>query len=327
YIDYAVFVSFFPLLVAGPIERATHLLPQILKKRIFDFHDSIRGIELIIWGFFKKVVIADTMAIIVNQVYKDAGHFSGSSLAIAALAFSFQIYCDFSGYSDIAIGTAKLFGIELMQNFNYPYLSRNIAEFWKRWHISLSSWFRDYLYIPLGGSKVSRLLSVRNVFIVFLVSGIWHGANWTFVVWGGIHAALFVPSFISGSNKKFRDELISRTSPLPSLYDLFRIAVTFVLVTIAWIFFRSTSLAKAFDFLARIFNRADGNEIIFKNADLLSYSICFSVFFLMSIYLLYVKRQVFESGIVQRFLICVMLLVLIAFFGQFSAQTFIYYQF
>ena len=191
YIDYAVFVSFFPLLVAGPIERATHLLPQIKQPRRFDYTKALDGMRQILWGLFKKVVIADTCAGYANSIFANYSHYNGSTLLLGALFFTFQIYCDFSGYSDIALGTARLFGIDLLRNFAFPYFSRDIAEFWRRWHISLSTWFRDYLYIPLGGSKGGTWMKVRNTFIIFLVSGFWHGANWTFIIWGGIHALLF----------------------------------------------------------------------------------------------------------------------------------------
>ena len=200
-INYSVFVSFFPLLVAGPIERATHLLPQIQKKRTFDYSQATDGLRQILWGLFKKIVIADNCAASVNSIFNNTMLHSGSTLLLGAIYFTFQIYCDFSGYSDIAIGTARLFGIELLRNFAFPYFSRNIAEFWRRWHISLSSWFRDYLYIPLGGSKANTLIKVRNVFIIFLVSGFWHGANWTFIIWGFLNALYILPSILRNTNR------------------------------------------------------------------------------------------------------------------------------
>jgi len=327
FVDYSLFVSYFPLLVAGPIERATHLLPQIKQKRSFKSDDAIKGIELIVWGFFKKVVIADTLSIIVNQVYTDSEHYGSEALMIGAIGFSFQIYCDFSGYSDIAIGTSKLLGIDLIQNFNFPYLSRNIAEFWRRWHISLSTWFRDYLYIPLGGSKVSKLLSVRNVFIIFLVSGIWHGANWTFLTWGAIHAIFFIPSFLIGSNRKYKEDIVHPNKLLPSFRDIFQIMITFFFVTVAWVFFRAETLTQAFQYISSIlFNRA-GKSLIISNVDIISYGIIFAVFFGTSFYFLYRKNKLVANHHYIRFVLSLILLILIALFGQFSKQSFIYFQF
>jgi D-alanyl-lipoteichoic acid acyltransferase DltB (MBOAT superfamily) len=204
FISFASFVSFFPQLVAGPIERASNLLPQILKKREFQYEQGIQGLRLILWGMFKKVVIADSLAPLVDNIFGNYQDLGGGTLWLGAIYFAFQIYCDFSGYSDIAIGTSKLFGFELMSNFKFPYFSRNIGEFWRRWHISLSTWFRDYLYIPLGGSQESKWKSIRNVFVIFLVSGFWHGANWTFIFWGLFHSILFLPSFIFKTNRKYK---------------------------------------------------------------------------------------------------------------------------
>ncbi len=201
FVDYAVFVSFFPLLVAGPIERATHLLPQIKKKRTFDYTKAVDGLRQILWGLFKKIVIADSCAEYANMIFNNSADHSGSTLVLGAIFFTFQIYGDFSGYSDIALGTARLFGIELLRNFAFPYFSRDIAEFWRRWHISLSSWFRDYLYIPLGGSKGGTWMKVRNTFIIFLVSGFWHGANWTFIAWGALNAIYFLPLLLTNQNR------------------------------------------------------------------------------------------------------------------------------
>lgn len=327
FVDYSLFVSYFPLLVAGPIERATHLLPQIKRQRKFSSEDAINGIELMIWGFFKKVVIADSLSIIVNKVYGDAASYGSVALIIAAVAFSFQIYCDFSGYSDIAIGTSKLLGIDLIRNFNFPYLSRNIAEFWRRWHISLSTWFRDYLYIPLGGSKISKLLSVRNVFIIFIVSGIWHGANWTFIVWGGIHAILFIPSFLIGSNRKYRDDIVHSNKLLPSLRDILQIALTFLLVTLAWIFFRSETLGKASEFISNIIRNTKGKNLVFDNTDIIANSVAFFAFFSISAYLLYRKNALIKTKRFMQFTLSLILLILITLLGQFSKQSFIYFQF
>src|SRR6478609_4496871 len=201
FVDYSLFVSYFPLLVAGPIERATHLLPEVKVKRTFDFQQAKEGVCQIIWGLVKKVVIADTCATYANAIFDNYTSMNSLSLILGGIYFAFQIYGDFSGYSDMALGMSKLFGLDLLRNFNYPYFSRDIAEFWRRWHISLSSWFRDYLYIPLGGSRGSKLKQVRNVFIIFVVSGFWHGANWTFVAWGFINAMYFLPSLLLGTNR------------------------------------------------------------------------------------------------------------------------------
>ena len=327
FVTYSVFVSYFPLLVAGPIERATHLLPQIKINRNLNSDQAIQGIELILWGFFKKVVIADTMAGIVSQVYGDSASYDSTSLMIAAVAFSFQIYGDFSGYSDIALGTSKLFGIDLLRNFNFPYLARNIAEFWKRWHISLSSWFRDYVYVPLGGSRVSKALSIRNIFIIFLVSGFWHGANWTFIIWGVIHALLFVTSFMLGTNKQFRTDLITRERPLPRVIDLLHIAITFGAVTIAWVFFRAGSVPQATDFLFNMLSGVDGKRLVFQNNQLLGYGISFMVFIVMSGIILYRQNGFLKPTKMTQYYTSLILLVLITLFGEFSEQTFIYFQF
>jgi len=239
-IAFFAFVSFFPQLVAGPIERATNLLPQFLQKRKFDYATATDGCRQMLWGFFKKMVVADNCALFVDQVWNDIYSYNGSTLFIAAVLFSFQIYCDFSGYSDIAIGTAKLFGIQLKRNFNVPYFSRDIAEFWRRWHISLTTWFRDYIYIPLGGSRVGKWKVVRNTFVIFLVSGFWHGANWTFILWGAFHALLFLPLILMGKNRRYNNTVASGKL-LPSAKEFFQIALTFILATIGWIIFRADS--------------------------------------------------------------------------------------
>ena len=245
-IDFAAFVSFFPQLVAGPIERASTLLPQIASRRKFDYEEGLTGMRLILWGMFKKVVVADTCAIYVNDVFANYTEYSGPTLLMGAVFFAFQIYGDFSGYSDIAIGTARLFGIRLMTNFKTPYFSRDIAEFWRRWHISLSTWFRDYLYIPLGGSRVGRWRAVRNTFVIFTVSGFWHGANWTFIVWGFIHAVMFLPLLLSGSNRKN----VGDVHGVPNLRELCGILATFAAVTLAWVFFRADSMSEAIGYLS-----------------------------------------------------------------------------
>ncbi|WP_396194066.1 MBOAT family O-acyltransferase [Flavobacterium sp.] len=252
WVNYSLFVSFFPLLVAGPIERATHLLPQVEKPRTFDYGKAIDGLRQILWGLFKKMVIADNCAKFANVIFENSADETGSTLALGALFFTFQIYCDFSGYSDIALGTARLFGFELLQNFKFPYFSRDIAEFWRRWHISLSSWFRDYLYFPLGGSQGSIGLKVRNTFIIFLVSGFWHGANWTFIVWGLLNAIYFLPLLLANKNRVNLD-VVAQGRYLPNLKEVFQMTVTFSLTVIAWIFFRANDLSHAFQYLTSMF--------------------------------------------------------------------------
>ena len=253
FISFASFVSFFPQLVAGPIERATNLLPQILTKREFKYEQGVQGLRLILWGMFKKVVIADSLAPIVDDVFTNYNNYGGGTLWLGAIYFSFQIYCDFSGYSDIAIGTSKLFGFELMSNFKFPYFSRNIGEFWRRWHISLSTWFRDYLYIPLGGSQEGKLKSIRNIFVIFLVSGFWHGANRTFILWGLFHSILFLPSFMFNTNRKYTTSIIAENTFLPSLKEFLKVGITFGLVTVGWVFFRSVTIEDSYEYLTRMF--------------------------------------------------------------------------
>ena len=255
FVQYAVFVSFFPLLVAGPIERATHLLPQIKVKRTFDYDKAVDGLRQILWGLFKKIVIADQCAVYANMIFNDSGHQSGSNLFLGALFFTFQIYGDFSGYSDIALGTARLFGIELLRNFAFPYFSRDIAEFWRRWHISLSTWFRDYLYIPLGGSKGGMWMKIRNTFIIFLVSGFWHGANWTFIAWGLLNALYIMPSIIFNTNR-VNLEIVAKGKYFPSVKDFCSIVITFLLTVFAWIFFRASSIGSAFAYVKEMFSKS-----------------------------------------------------------------------
>ena len=248
-IAFFAYVSFFPQLVAGPIERATNLLPQFQRQRQFDYSMAVDGVRQMLWGFFKKVVVADNCAVYVDDVWSNIADQSGINLAMAAVLFSIQIYCDFSGYSDIAIGTAKLFGIRLMRNFNVPYFSRDIAEFWRRWHISLTTWFRDHVYIPLGGSRVSKAKVVRNTFVIFLVSGFWHGANWTFLAWGTFHALLFLPLILLGKNRKYTNT-IAEGHLFPNLKELGQMALTFTLAVLGWILFRSQSIGEAMNFYA-----------------------------------------------------------------------------
>lgn len=253
FIDYAVFVSFFPLLVAGPIERATHLLPQVKVARKFDYEQAKSGLKQILWGLFKKMIIADNCAHYADMIFNNSSAYSGATLALGALFFAFQIYGDFSGYSDIALGTARLFGIDLLRNFAFPYFSRDIAEFWRRWHISLSSWFKDYLYKPLGGSRYGKWKTVRNTFIIFLVSGFWHGANWTFIVWGALHALFILPLVLLNRNRN-NVEIVAKGRLWPSFKDILNITLTFLLVVFAWIFFRADNLGHAFRYIAAMFS-------------------------------------------------------------------------
>lgn len=250
-VQFFAFVGFFPQLVAGPIERATNLLPQFGAQRMFKYEEGVDGLRQILWGLFKKMVVADNCAVYVDEVFSTYQTQSGSTLLLAAIFFAFQIYGDFSGYSDIAIGTSKLFGIRLMRNFNVPYFSRDIAEFWRRWHISLTTWFRDYVYIPLGGSRCSKAKIIRNTFVIFLLSGFWHGANWTFIVWGVYHALLFLPLILMGKNRKYRD-MVAEGHLLPSLKEVGQMLLTFFMVTLGWVLFRADSIGMAWDYLVHL---------------------------------------------------------------------------
>ena len=260
-VAFFAFISFFPQLVAGPIERATHLLPQFVKPRTFDYSKAVDGCRQMLWGFFKKLIIADTCAEIVNGVWNNYAHYSGFNLFICSILFSFQIYCDFSGYSDIAIGCARLFGINLSRNFNIPYLSRSLPEFWRRWHITLMSWFRDYVYFPMGGSRNGLFRTVFNTFVVFFISGLWHGANWSFVIWGLFHATFISLYRFLPSRGKFEHN-VGHKRLLPSAKDLAMIAFTFLLVTVGWILFRAPNITKAIDFMR---NMCDRSILCFDN--------------------------------------------------------------
>lgn len=251
-VAFFAFISFFPQLVAGPIERATNLLPQFLKPRTFEYDQATDGMRQILWGLFKKMVVADNCSRIADDIFANHLQESTPVLWIGAVCFTFQIYGDFSGYSDIAIGTARLFGIKLMKNFNFPYFSRDIAEFWRRWHISLTTWFRDYIYIPLGGSREGKWKSIRNTFIIFLVSGFWHGANWTFICWGFFHALLFLPLLLTATNRKHRD-IVAQGHLLPSTKEAIQIGCTFLLVVIGWVLFRAENMTQATEYIGRMF--------------------------------------------------------------------------
>jgi alginate O-acetyltransferase complex protein AlgI len=330
FIAFSAFVSFFPQLVAGPIERATNLLPQFYAKRAFDYAKAVDGMRQILWGLFKKVVIADNCAEFANEIFNNYNDHSGSTLLLGAFFFTFQIYGDFSGYSDIAIGTSRLFGFNLMQNFAFPYFSRDIAEFWRRWHISLSTWFRDYLYIPLGGSNGSKWMKVRNTFIIFIVSGFWHGANWTFIAWGALNAIYFLPLLLANKNRKNLD-VVAQEKLFPSLKNMLSILGTFLLTVFAWIFFRAESIHDAFDYIYRMLN----NDLLtipkYKFLKDIAYIVLLILFF--TIVEWYGRKNLYAieniksvSSNLRRYGFYFLLAILIFLFGG-KTQEFIYFQF
>ncbi|APU11315.1 membrane bound O-acyl transferase MBOAT family protein [Cellulophaga geojensis KL-A] len=330
FIAFAAFVSFFPQLVAGPIERASNLLPQILKKRSFNYCEAKDGLRLMLWGLFKKVVIADSLSPIVNDIFSNYSTLSSPVLIMGAIFFAFQIYGDFSGYSDIAIGTAKLFGIELMSNFKFPYFSKNIGEFWRRWHISLSTWFRDYLYIPLGGSRGSKMVGIRNVFAIFLVSGFWHGANWTFIFWGLFHALLFLPSFLIGTNRKYAEVKNTRLNVLAMISNVYRTLLTFILVTIGWVFFRSETITDSFIYLKRIGSSFSGIPYIHPNGYRLVDYIVLLVFFIVYEYIIRNNERKpigFKNRYVRLFVYVLLVFLMLLFYDDGVDRSFIYFQF
>ena len=329
FIAFSAFVSFFPQLVAGPIERATHLLPQFYKKRTFDTAKAVDGMRQILWGLFKKIVIADNAAEYVNLIFDNPTNYNSSTLVLGAILFAFQIYCDFSGYSDIAIGTARLFGFDLMKNFAFPYFSRDIAEFWRRWHISLSTWFRDYVYIPLGGSRGGIWFKIRNTFIIFIVSGFWHGANWTFIIWGALNAIYFLPLLLANKNRNHLNT-IAENKILPNIRETISVLITFSLTIFAWIFFRAENLSDAFIYIKRIittpfFSNLNLNDSIF------SYLIILSIFLIIE-WIGRTKNHPLEwtnnrIPSYLRWVIYYSLIFAIITFGAFKQSQFIYFQF
>jgi D-alanyl-lipoteichoic acid acyltransferase DltB (MBOAT superfamily) len=325
FVDYSLFVSYFPLLVAGPIERATHLLPQVKVKRSFDFEKAKEGVYQIIWGLVKKVVIADTCATYANAIFDHYTSMNSLSLLLGAFYFAFQIYGDFSGYSDMALGMSKLFGLDLLRNFNYPYFSRDIAEFWRRWHISLSSWFRDYVYIPLGGSKVSKAKQIRNVFVIFLLSGFWHGANWTFLAWGFINALYFLPLLLLHKNRS-NIETVSLQLDLDSLKTVFSILSTFALTCLAWVFFRAKTIGDAFDYIRRIFSDRNFSLQYLEN-ERYSYEILLLIFAFVVVE--WNSRTKIEpiSGRYIWIKVALCIVAIIAFGTYSDYKSFIYFQF
>jgi alginate O-acetyltransferase complex protein AlgI len=328
--DYAVFVSFFPLLVAGPIERAHHLLPQVQRGRQFSYSQALSGCRLMLWGLFKKVVIADNLGVIADIAFEQYDSFNGISLLLGVLAFSFQIYGDFSGYSDMALGIARLFGFELLSNFRFPYFSRNLGEFWRRWHISLSGWFRDYLYIPLGGSRRGSLITWRNTLVVFLVSGLWHGASWNFIVWGGLHAAGFLMLMVLPGKASDYNDVVAANSRFPKFGELTGMLFTFSFVAFAWVFFRAPDLAVAVKYLENmlrslLFNPAANLHQIYGKS---------ALFYILPLVMAdwhfrHDERELKVPGKSRwvRWLFYALLIFLIGMFKYADSSRFIYFQF
>lgn len=330
FIAFTAFVSFFPQLVAGPIERATNLLPQFYKKRKFDYNQASDGLRQILWGLFKKMVIADNAATFANEIFNNSSHYSGSTLVLGAIFFTFQIYGDFSGYSDIAIGTSRLFGFKLKRNFHFPYFSRDMAEFWRKWHISLSTWFRDYLYIPLGGSHGSTYKRIRNTFIIFIVSGFWHGANWTFIVWGALNAIYFLPLLLSNKNRKHLD-IVAQDSFFPSGKEVLQMGITFSLTVFAWIFFRADSISHAWQYIQSIFSNSLFRIPVFKgmhNAPTVMFFIlvCMCIEWLSRKDEYALEKLPLQLNKYMRYGLYYAIVLAILWYGG-EEQTFIYFQF
>ena len=331
FLNVATFIAFFPQLVAGPIERATNLLPQFKVNKRFKYEDGVEGLKQILWGLFKKMVIADNCAVYVNDIFGNYTEYNSISLILGAFFFTFQIYCDFSGYSDIAIGTARLFGFKLSINFKYPYFSRDIAEFWRRWHISLSTWFRDYLYIPLGGSRGGVSSKVKNTFIIFVVSGFWHGANWTFIFWGFLNALYFLPLLLSNKNRENVNTDVGEGDLKSNFNDFFSILKTFILTNIAWVFFRADSLTQAFDYLFKIVNSFSFN---FPNYYSKKFSVILIVLIIMTTIFEFKKRKLlfplekhFFRNKYLRIITYIIIFSLLGLFSYNEKTNFIYFQF
>jgi D-alanyl-lipoteichoic acid acyltransferase DltB (MBOAT superfamily) len=335
FIAFTAFVSFFPQLVAGPIERATNLLPQFYTKRKFDYNEAVLGMRQILWGLFKKVVIADNCAELANEIFNNSEVYGGTSLILGALMFTFQIYGDFSGYSDIAIGTARLFGFKLMKNFAFPYFSRDIAEFWRRWHISLSTWFRDYLYIPLGGSRGGTIMKVRNTFVIFVVSGFWHGANWTFIVWGALNAIYFLPLLLRDKNRVHTGD-IAANRLLPSLKELKGMLFTFGLTVIAWVFFRAENIGHAVQYLYDIFAGLGSYKNYYKTYSLL-YNFNLVLIFIIILFIVVewlgrkdeyaIEKLDYKLNKPIRWMVYSLLIFVIGMYMPSAESPFIYFQF
>ena len=331
FIGFAAFVCFFPQLVAGPIERASNLLPQFYTKRIFNYSNAVDGMRQILWGLFKKIIIADNCAEYANLIFNNSDAHSGSTLLLGAVFFTFQIYGDFSGYSDIAIGTSRLFGFDLKQNFNFPYFSRDIAEFWRRWHISLSTWFRDYLYIPLGGSRGGILMKVRNTFMIFIVSGFWHGANWTYIVWGALNAIYFIPLLLTNRNRNNLD-VVAKGRILPSFREVFFMTSTFGLTVFAWIFFRAENISHAFNYINDMFSFTLFSIPLFRGRVDACFVLLLVIIFLGIEWLGRDSKHALEKlGFEwkKEFRYCLYLIIALSIFylGSSSEEEFIYFQF
>ncbi len=331
FVAFSAFVSFFPQLVAGPIERATNLLPQFYKKRTFDSLKAVDGLRQILWGLFKKIVIADNSAQIANQIFNNSTDYSGSTLVLGAIFFTFQIYGDFSGYSDIAIGTSRLFGFNLKQNFAFPYFSRDIAEFWRRWHISLSTWFRDYLYIPLGGSRGGTWMKVRNTLAIFIVSGFWHGANWTFIVWGALNALYFLPLLLLKKNRA-NTNTVAQGKYLPSIKELFQIGLTFSLTVLAWVFFRAENIEHALHYLSTIFSKSLLSIPHFPLIELALSTLVMIAIFVIVEWIGRNKQYAIEGSVnikhnYLRYSLYIAVIITIMVMGNFNENQFIYFQF
>jgi D-alanyl-lipoteichoic acid acyltransferase DltB (MBOAT superfamily) len=340
---FALYVAFFPQLVAGPIERADRLLPQLKLERNFDQARALDGLQLAIWGFFKKVVVADRLALLVNHVYADPGSQNSFSLLLATYFFAFQIYCDFSGYSDIAIGTARILGVDLMKNFNRPYHSKSIHEFWSRWHISLSTWFRDYLYIPLGGNRVSRQRWYANIMIVFLVSGLWHGANWTFVVWGMFHGLFLLVGNWTAAIRARVCRIVG-LGRAPAVHTFMQMMITFHLVLVSWIFFRAQSISSAWGILTEILRfdgagdfisavSTPGKAAFVLGLGRLELAVAVLSILAMEVYHLVERhreshpRPAREVPVWRKYAVSYLMIIIILIFGEFTSNEFIYFQF
>ncbi len=327
-VEFFAYISFFPQLVAGPIERATNLLPQFQSQHRFDYAQAVDGCRQMLWGFMKKLVVADNCATIVNAQWDNYQNLPGLTLFLLGVLFTFQIYCDFSGYSDIAIGCARLFGFNLMRNFNFPYFSRSIPEFWRRWHISLMTWFRDYIYFPLGGSRCSKRKLIRNIIIVWSISGLWHGAEWTFIIWGLYHAILLIIYNLSRINSKHKD-IVASGRVMPNITEVLQMSFTFILAVIGWIIFRCESLAQVSGFFsAMVSNRFYGNSAFIGVKPLL-----FSFLLIMVEWfqrdkqhaLQFPNTKLFSSRSTRWGIYYLICLLILGFSG--SSQTFIYFQF